>query len=277
MASSVKYLSDLPDPAKEISKCNEFLSSFRDEYGELKYMNMLQQVADRSLQVIEIDLSDVLKFKNDTEFVGNLQANTVRYIRYFEDEVDKLLPESSTGCQWFDVIDTIQNQRKSLQTTLQNANLPVADVPMSLKRRYQVVFKSLQGIKPVKLREIKAEDIGHLVTVKGLVTKASDVKPRIRVCTYTCEVCGSEIFQDVNGNQFLPLDKCPSKRCTDNKTAGKLIMHTRGSRFVKSQEIKVQELPDQVPVGHIPRSIVINCTGELVRRCSPGDVITVTG
>lgn len=85
MASSVKYLSDLPDPAKEISKCNEFLSSFRDEYGELKYMNMLvrqsiicaacadfvlilihpqwlqQQVADRSLQVIEIDLSDVLK------------------------------------------------------------------------------------------------------------------------------------------------------------------------------------------------------------------------
>jgi hypothetical protein len=28
---------------------------------------------------------------------------------------------------------------------------------MSLKRRYQVVFKSLQGIKPVKLREIKAE------------------------------------------------------------------------------------------------------------------------
>lgn len=41
MASSVKYLSDLPDPAKEISKCNEFLSSFRDEYGELKYMNML--------------------------------------------------------------------------------------------------------------------------------------------------------------------------------------------------------------------------------------------
>lgn len=83
MASSVKYLSDLPDPAKEITKCNEFLSSFRDEYGELKYMNILvsraflqcvrfqccddhlmiiqQQVADRSLQVIEIDLNDVLK------------------------------------------------------------------------------------------------------------------------------------------------------------------------------------------------------------------------
>lgn len=43
-----------------------------------------------------------------------------------------------------------------------------------------------------------SSDIGHMVTIKGLVTKTSDVKPRIRVCTYTCEVCGSEIFQDVS-------------------------------------------------------------------------------
>ncbi len=34
-------------------------------------------------------------------------------------------------------------------------------------------------------------------------------------------------------------------------------MQTRGSRFVKYQEMRVQELPDQVPVGHIPRSISV--------------------
>lgn len=43
-SSSLKFLSDLPDPAKEISKCNDFLSNFRDEYGELKYMNILVSI-----------------------------------------------------------------------------------------------------------------------------------------------------------------------------------------------------------------------------------------
>jgi len=120
-------------------------------------------------------------------------------------------------------------------------------------------------------------DIGHLVKVKGMVTRASDVKPQVAVCTYTCEVCGSEIFQDILGPQYMPMDKCISQRCTDNKTNGRLSMNTRGSRFVKYQELKLQELPDQVPVGHIPRSLTIHCKGEQTRQCGPGDIITVSG
>ena len=40
-------------------------------------------------------------------------------------------------------------------------------------------------------------DIGHLVTVKGMVTRISDVKPMVSVVTYTCDLCGSEIYQEV--------------------------------------------------------------------------------
>lgn len=36
-------------------------------------------------------------------------------------------------------------------------------------------------------------------------------------------------------------------------------MQTRGSKFVKYQELRLQELPDQVPVGHIPRSMTVHC------------------
>ena len=123
----------------------------------------------------------------------------------------------------------------------------------------------------------RISDIGHLVKVKGMVTRASDVKPQITVCTYTCDICGSEIFQDVLGPQYMPLQKCPSQRCQDNKTSGKLQTQTRGSRFIKYQELRLQELPDQVPVGHIPRSLTIHCKGEQTRQCGPGDIITVSG
>ena len=58
---------------------------------------------------------------------------------------------------------------------------------------------------------------------------------------------------------------------------GVLKLETRGSKFTKFQEIKLQELPSQVPMGHIPRSLSVYCKGELTRLASPGDVVTVDG
>ena len=34
---------------------------------------------------------------------------------------------------------------------------------------------------------------------------------------------------------------------------------------------------DQVPTGHIPRSLTIYCRGETTRKCQPGDHIIITG
>lgn len=54
-------------------------------------------------------------------------------------------------------------------------------------------------------------------------------------------------------------------------------MLTRGSVFTKYQELKLQEPPDQVPIGNIPRSINIRCWGEQTRCCIPGDTVIVSG
>ncbi|KAJ1474037.1 MCM2/3/5 family-domain-containing protein [Baffinella frigidus] len=54
-------------------------------------------------------------------------------------------------------------------------------------------------------------------------------------------------------------------------------VQTRGSKFIKFQEVKVQELPDQVPTGHIPRMMTVHLTGELTRSCGPGDEILISG
>jgi DNA replication licensing factor MCM7 len=46
---------------------------------------------------------------------------------------------------------------------------------------------------------------------------------------------------------------------------------------MKYQELRLQELPDQVPTGHIPRAMTIHCSGEVTRLCGPGDIVTITG
>lgn len=47
------------------------------------------------------------------------------------------------------------------------------------------------------MREIKAESIGKLVTISGIITRCSDVKPLASVATYVCDKCGAETYQPV--------------------------------------------------------------------------------
>lgn len=58
--ASIKYLSDLPDPVKEIAKCREFLTGFRDSVtNEAKYITLLVCKHD-SLEISQFDSSKIL-------------------------------------------------------------------------------------------------------------------------------------------------------------------------------------------------------------------------
>ncbi len=59
----------------------------------------------------------------------------------------------------------------------------------------EVHVKAEEKEKPITLRQVKASHIGTLVKVRGIVTRCTDVKPLIQVATYTCEICGYEIYQ----------------------------------------------------------------------------------
>ena len=54
-------------------------------------------------------------------------------------------------------------------------------------------------------------------------------------------------------------------------------MQVKSSKFISYQEIKIQEPSDQVPIGHVPRTMHITAKGANTRKCAPGDIITVTG
>jgi DNA replication licensing factor MCM7 len=187
-------------------------------------------------------------------------------------------------------VDVIISQRSRRNEKVQedlNAGQPIDDslFPPELTRRYTLNFKPVtpsgssaeKNRKALSVRLVRGEHLGHLITVRGIATRVSDVKPSIRVNAYTCDVCGDEVFQPVTSKQFMPLTECPSPSCVENKTKGQLFLSTRASKFVPFQEIKIQEMADQVPVGHIPRQLTAHCHGALVRQVNPGDVIDLAG
>ena len=151
--------------------------------------------------------------------------------------------------------------------------------PPELMRRYNVYFRAprSRASDVLAVRSVRGEHLGKLITVRGIVTRVSEVKPLLLVNAYTCDSCGNEIFQEVASKSFTPLATCPSEQCEKNQTNGQLHMQTRASRFQPFQEVKIQEMADQVPVGHIPRSMTIHLYGTLTRSVNPGDVVNVSG
>ncbi|KAK5275980.1 DNA replication licensing factor MCM7, partial [Exophiala xenobiotica] len=260
-------------------------------------MEMLQEVADRERQNILIDLDDLQEFEDslpadlNLRLVESVTNNTKHYVDLFSDAVDKVLPKESKDISFKDdVLDIIMAQRAKRNETVAAANEadsdaapPVSTFPSELTRRYTLNFKPITSTgtdsvkKTLAVRQVRGEHLGHLITVRGITTRVSDVKPSIRIQAYTCDRCGCEIFQPITSKNFTPLQLCPSEECKANDSKGQLFPSTRASKFLPFQEVKIQEMADQVPVGHIPRQLTIHCNGSLARQLNPGDVVDIDG
>ncbi|KAG2697638.1 hypothetical protein I3843_07G115500 [Carya illinoinensis] len=255
----------------------EFLSNFADAIGEAKYMNILQEVANRKIRAVQIDLEDLFNYKDlDEEFLRRITENTRRYIGIFAEAIDELMPEP-TEAFTDDDHDILMTQRSDEGPENMDGSDPLQKMPPEIKRYFEVYIRASSKGRPYTIREVKASYIGQLVRISGIVTRCSDVKPLMQVAVYTCEDCGFEIYQEVTARVFMPLFECPSKRCVTNKTKGNLILQLRASKFLKFQEAKIQELAEHVPKGHIPRTMTVHLRGELTRKVAPGDVIELSG
>ncbi|KAJ9195652.1 hypothetical protein DTO164E3_6728 [Paecilomyces variotii] len=265
-----------------------------------KYMQMLQEVADRERNHILIELDDLEAFEKtlpddaNLKLVETVQRNTKHYVDIFSQAVDEVMPKETKEMTFKDdVLDVIMSQREKRNETMAMAMEADMDAAMTapsmfppeLTRRYTLNFKPLtpsgsssdRSSKALAVRNVRGEHLGSLITVRGITTRVSDVKPAVEINAYTCDRCGCEVFQPITTKQFIPMTECPSAECKKNNSKGQLFLSTRASKFIPFQEVKIQEMADQVPVGHIPRTMTIHCHGALTRQVNPGDVVDIAG
>ncbi|KAI0293546.1 MCM-domain-containing protein [Russula brevipes] len=243
----------------------------------LKYMSQLQRIANRDQQMIVVDLEDIVKHEKTVgELVSRIRSNANRYAKLFNEVVDQLMPIPTKDISEQDeVIDIIMHQRRERNEQTESNQ---EGFPIHLLRRYNLYFKPLLSEISMAVREVKGAHLGKLITARGIVTRVSEVKPQLLVNAYTCDVCGSETFQEISRKEFTPIADCQNEgECVRNSIKGSLHMQTRACRFSPFQEVKIQEMADQVPVGHIPRSMTVHVNGGLTRTMNPGDMVHLGG
>jgi DNA replication licensing factor MCM7 len=251
------------------------------------------------MDTVQVDLNDLEEFirtqiqnpssqmniqlqDNLEKLVGDIESNTLRYMKYFYEACDAEQPDKDDDFNMENAVlakDAINRWRARNAAAGEPSEAPgqAPAIPLRMKNDWEVRFHPREEAKVMKLREITSTYVGSLVKLDCLVVRISQVKPKVEVVTYTCDICGAEIFQSVEGENYTPPKECPSQRCKDNKQAGKLNSNVRTCKFVKYQEMRVQEMSDHVPVGGVPRSINVVCYGDLTRTVLPGDAITLGG
>ncbi len=126
----------------------------------------------------------------------------------------------------------------------------------------------------VDIRQVRASDVGKFIQLEGILTRASDIKPEIKVATFKCLKCGERNRVQQPGEMFREPQVCQNPNCSKK---GPFKLEAEDSEFVDWQSLRVQELPEKLRGGRIPRYINAIARDDIVDEGVPGNQVLITG
>ncbi|KAJ1606917.1 DNA replication licensing factor MCM6-like AAA ATPase [Cryptosporidium canis] len=247
-----------------------FLRTFKTEDGVPKYVRQVEQLlASRLTRTVYIDVNDMMNFSVETEKSRNdsrmekgrntnglisgptmLLALTEQYGEY-KQAIDNLV---TSFCKSF----TLGDER--------NGRLD------SGIGGYTASFYGLRWIE--SLRTLRCEKLGKLCSLRGTITRTSDVRPELLKGCFECEICGCIVDNVVQQFVYSLPSVCPTKGC-GNRIAWQLRLEN--CDFGDWQKLRIQEHATEIPPGSMPRSMNVILRGDFVDKCKPGDKVILTG
>ena len=131
--------------------------------------------------------------------------------------------------------------------------------------------------RKVKIRDIRSNDIGKLVSIEGLVTKATEVRPRVVEAVFECPFCGHIFSLEQGGRQFKEPGECERESGGCGRKVQRFKLLVDKCKFANAQKIRLQESPEELRGGELPQAMDVNLEDDISGEISPGDRVIVTG
>lgn len=141
----------------------------------------------------------------------------------------------------------------------------------------------------LQFRDLTADTMNKLVRVPGIVISASVLSSRATKLHLQCRSCQTaKIIYPAGGmggvgggsDRGLPrFCDAPTPDGTGKSDCPMdpyLIIHSK-STFADQQTLKLQEAPDMVPVGELPRHMLLSADRHLTGKVVPGSRVIATG
>ena len=144
--------------------------------------------------------------------------------------------------------------------------------PEQTERIFQISFFNLPTVN--RIRDIRAEKIGSLMSISGTVTRTSEVRPELYKASFTCEMCRAVVDNVEQVFKYTQPTYCPNPSC-ENQAFWTLSVGR--SKFLDWQKVRIQENANEIPTGSMPRTLDVVLRGDCVERAKPGDRCKFTG
>jgi len=231
-------------------KFKDFLSEYREEGNfNYKYRDALKRQYNLKQYWLEVSLQDVCAF--DETIADKLEKQPTEHIPLFEDAAKE-------------VADEVTRPR-----------------PEGEEEVYDIQVTLTTAKTPCDVRQLQSEQVSQLVSVVGLVVAASGVKAKAQTITVQCRGCQTCI----NNLPVKPgLEGYMLPRRCNTEQAGRpkcpldpfFIVPDKCS-CVDYQVLKLQEVPENLPQGEMPRHLQLYVDRSLCEKVVPGNRVTVVG
>ena len=200
---------------------------------------------------IEVSLEDLSSF--DEDLCNRVKKNPTEYLHMFE-EAAKEVAHEITRASRSEGKDSVED--------------------------IQVMLDS--SAHTISLRQLKSDFISKLVKIPGLVISASNVRAKATKISLQCRGC-NEVMSNLQLKPGLEGFLLPRK-CNSDQTGRTLkcpvdpffIMPDK-CKCVDFQLLKLQEAPEAVPQGEMPRHLQVYLDRYLCEKVVPGNRVTIIG
>lgn len=133
---------------------------------------------------------------------------------------------------------------------------------------------------PNFLRSLKSDKINRIVHISGIIISAGPVQIKADSVAMQCGSCKTEkreqVERGLNGF-FLPAYCDANKNSGDKCAPNPFVVLPDECQYIDMQTLKIQESPENLPTGEIPRTYRILCEKYLVDQLIPGNRAAITG
>ena len=136
-------------------------------------------------------------------------------------------------------------------------------------KKLRVRFRKLP--EKHSLRMIGSENIGRMLCIDGIIVRSTSVKPLLIKAAFQCRKCNAMSYVEQAGVLMRGPGVCAHCR------SKVFEFMEKQSTFMNSQEIRIQERPEDLPPGQLPRAIDIKLSEDMVDIARPGDRVSITG
>lgn len=205
--------------------------------GKAKYRELIRRMILENRYDVEIDFSDIMSF--NPKLAEKIIRDPENAIKRFSEVLKSIVAYEAP--EYLDKIHEVVPRFKNLPITF-------------------------------KIRDIRSNLINNLIAVEGIVVRASPPKQKIVEAVFQHE-CGNEVIVPVVGDVVEKPVQCPY--C--HRSTGTWRLLEEKSRFRDFQRLVIQEKPEEIPAGRMPRSIEVDVFDNLVDVTRPGDRVVVVG